>query len=59
MLEQRAALIKETIDSAEAEQQNAEAEETASEEYEAKLADARQEAAELVADAQNRAERGL
>ena len=54
MLEQRAARVKETIDSAEA--SKCQAEELRAE-YEDKLTDARQEAAKLVADAQNRAQR--
>ena len=56
VLEQRAARVKETIDSAEASKSQAE---ELRAEYEDKLTDARQEAAKLVADAQNRgAERG-
>ena len=54
VLEQRAARVKETIDSAEA--SKCQAEELRAE-YEDKLTDARQEAAKLVADAQNRAQR--
>ena len=54
MLEQRAARVKETIDSAEASKSQAE---ELRAEYEDKLTDARQEAAKLVADAQNRAQR--
>ena len=53
VLEQRAARVKETIDSAEASKSQAELRA----EYEDKLTDARQEAAKLVADAQNRAQR--
>ena len=54
VLEQRAARVKETIDSAEASKSQAE---ELRAEYEDKLTDARQEAAKLVADAQNRAQR--
>ena len=54
VLEQRAARVKETIDSAEA--SKCQAEELRAE-YEDKLTDARQEAAKLVADAQTRAQR--
>ena len=54
VLEQRAALVREELESAQI--QHSQAEELRSE-YEAKLADARQEASKLVADAQNRAQR--
>lgn len=53
VLEQREELIRTQV--AEAEQQNAEAKKT-KEEYESKLAGARQEAADLVADAKRRAD---
>ena len=54
VLEARAALVKQEIDSAEASNRQAEAYKS---EYEARLTDARHEAAKLVADAQNRAQR--
>lgn len=54
VLEQRAALVKQEI--ASAEDNNRQAEELKSQ-YEGKLTDARQEAAKIVADAQNRAQR--
>ena len=54
MLEARAALVKQEIDSAEASSRQAEAYKS---EYESRLTDARQEAAKLVADAQTRAQR--
>ena len=53
VLEARAALVKQEIDSAEASNRQAEAKS----EYESRLTDARQEAAKLVADAQTRAQR--
>lgn len=54
VLEARAALVKQEIDSAEASSRQAEAYKS---EYEARLTDARHETAKLVADAQNRAQR--
>lgn len=54
VLEQRAALVKEELSSAEQKNQQAQALQA---EYEGKLTDARQEAAKIVADAQNRAQR--
>lgn len=54
VLEARATLVKQEIDSAEASSRQAEAYKS---EYEARLTDARHEAAKLVADAQNRAQR--
>lgn len=54
VLEARAALVKEQISSAE--ESNRQAGEL-KDQYEAKLTDARQEAAKLMADAQNRAQR--
>ena len=54
VLEARAALVKQEIDSAEASSRQAEAYKN---EYEARLTDARHETAKLVADAQNRAQR--
>ena len=54
VLEQRAALVKEELSSAQQKNQQAQALQA---EYEGKLTDARQEAAKIVADAQNRAQR--
>ena len=54
VLEQRAALVKEELSSAEEKNRQAQALQA---EYEEKLTDARQEAAKLVADAQSRAQR--
>lgn len=54
VLEQRAALVKEELSSAQQKNQQAQA---LQDEYEGKLTDAHQEAAKIVADAQNRAQR--
>lgn len=54
VLEQRAALVKGEIDSAE---ENSRQAQELKAQYEEKLTDARQEAAKIVADAQNRAQR--
>lgn len=54
VLEQRAALVKEELSSAQQKNQQAQALQA---EYEGKLTDARHEAAKIVADAQNRAQR--
>lgn len=54
VLEQRAALVKEELSSAEEQNRQAQALKA---EYEDKLTDARHEAAKIVADAQNRAQR--
>ena len=54
VLEARAALVREQLAAAEENNRQAEARRS---EYEGKLTDARQEAAKLVADAQNRAQR--
>ena len=54
VLEQRAKLVQEEISSAEAKHQQAQA---LRDEYEGRLTDARQEAAKIVAEAQNRGQR--
>lgn len=54
VLEQRAALVQQEIDQAQADNRQAQA---LKEEYEGKLTDARQEAAKIVSDAQTRAQR--